>query len=349
MNVLVTGATGFVGQHVAQRLAPSHGVVVFAHDVGKARAMFGDRFAIREGDLKNAADVNAALEGIDIVYHIAARRDHWGLPYEDYYNSNVVGTRNVMEAARTHNTRKIVYCSTVGVYGFDFQYFPVDEAHPYGKNMSYYHKSKMLAEEVVRSYDLPVITVRPGWIYGPHDEWGGVTQMLIKLAKGQFAFLGGGNNSLHPVFIDDVVSGIVAAGQSERFGDSYLLLGPEHTTFRNYVYAMCDVLSVPHPRWTIPYHLGVAACYALEPLWLAKNRIAGTKLLGDKPPMTRDTLHGVTKHRFYDTSKATREIGHTPGVTIADGLRRTVEWLAGTGRLPEHVARRIHERKAITA
>jgi nucleoside-diphosphate-sugar epimerase len=312
--------------------------------------MFGDRFEIRAGDLKNAPDVNAAFEGIERVYHIAARRDHWGLPYEDYYNSNVVGTRNVMEAAKAHRTPRIVYCSTVGVYGFDFQYFPVDEAHPYGKNMSYYHKSKMLAEEVVKSYDdLPVITVRPGWIYGPQDEWGGVTQMLIKLSKGQFAFVGSGNNSLHPVFIDDIVSGIVAAGESDRYGESYLLLGPEHTTFRSYVYAMCDALGVEHPKWTIPYAVGLAASYALEPLWLVKNRVAGKKLLGDKPPMTRDTLYGVSSHRFYDTSKATREIGHTPAVSIADGLRRTVEWLAGTGRLPENVARGISERSTVTA
>jgi nucleoside-diphosphate-sugar epimerase len=172
---------------------------------------------------------------------------------------------------------------------------------------------------------------------------------LIKLAKGQFAFVGRGDNSLHPVYIDDVVSGIIAAGNADRYGESYLLLGPEHTTFRNYVYAMCDALDAPHPRLTIPYTLGLAATYVLEPLWLAKNRIAGKAFLGDKPPMTRDTLHGVASHRFYDTSKATREIGHTPAVSIAEGLGRTVRWLAGTGRLPEDVARRIRERAGTNA
>jgi nucleoside-diphosphate-sugar epimerase len=339
-----------VGQHVADRLAVSTDIALFAHDTQKAREMFGDRFEVRSGDLKDASSVNAALEGIDVVYHIAARRDHWGLPYADYYNSNVVGTRNVLEAARERGTSKVVYCSTVGVYGHDFQYLPVDEAHPFGKNMSYYHESKALAEDVVRSYpDLPVVTVRPGWIYGANDEWGGVTQMLIKLARGQFAFVGSGKNRLHPVHIDDVVAGIIAAGQSERYGEAYLLLGPESTTFRDYVYAMCDALGAPHPRWTIPYGIGLAACFALEPLWLAKNRIAGKTLLGDKPPMTRDTLHGVCANRYFGTSKATREIGHTPAVTIAEGLARTVDWLAGTGRLPESIAARIRARTAVTA
>jgi nucleoside-diphosphate-sugar epimerase len=173
--------------------------------------------------------------------------------------------------------------------------------------------------------------------------------MLIKLARGQFAFVGSGNNRLHPVHIDDVVAGIVAAGQSERYGESYLLLGPESTTFREYVYAMCDALGVAHPRWTIPYAVGLAASFALEPIWLAKNRIAGKKLLGDKPPMTRDTLRGVSANRYYDTSKATREIGHTPSVAIPDGLAQTVDWLAGTGRLPENVAERIRARTAVTA
>jgi len=350
VKVLVTGATGFVGQHVAARLATSADVAIFARHEDKARAMFGDRYEIRRGDLKDASSIDAALEGIDRVYHIAARRDHWGMPYDDYYQANVVGTRALLESARRRNTSKIVYCSSVGVYGHGYKYFPVDEAHPFGTHLSYYHKSKALAEEVVREYpDLPVVTVRPGWIYGPNDEWGGVTQMLIKLAKGQFAFVGSGKNRLHPVFIDDVVSGIVAAGESERFGEAYLLLGPEHTTFREYVYAMCDALGAPRPRWTIPYVTGRAACYALEPAWLLKNRVLGKNLLGDKPPMTRDTLDGVATHRYFDTSKATRDLGHTPSVIIAEGLRTTVEWLAGTGRLPENVVERIRERGAVTA
>ncbi|MEX0749303.1 MAG: NAD-dependent epimerase/dehydratase family protein [Dehalococcoidia bacterium] len=350
MKVLVTGATGFVGQHVARRLAASADVAIFARHRDKARAMFGDAVEVRHGDLKDAASLDRALEGIDRVYHIAARRDHWGMPYDDYYQANVVGTRSLLEAARRHGTSKIVYCSSVGVYGHGYQYFPVDEAHPFGQHLSFYHKSKALAEEVVRSYpDLPVVTVRPGWIYGPNDEWGGVTQMLIKLAKGQFAFVGSGENRLHPVFINDVVGGIVAAGESERYGEAYLLLGPEHTTFRNYVYAMCDALGAERPRWSVPYLAGRAACYALEPMWLVKNRVLGKKLLGDKPPMTRDTLDGVSTHRYFDTSKATREIAHTPAVSIADGLQTTVEWLAGTGRLPASVTERIKQRGVVTA
>jgi hypothetical protein len=112
---------------------------------------------------------------------------------------------------------------------------------------------------------------------------------------------------------------------------------------------MCDALGAPRPRWTIPYVAGRAACYALEPAWLLKNRLLGRNLLGDKPPMTRDTLDGVATHRYFDTSKATRDLGHTPSVTIAEGLRTTVEWLAGTGRLPENVVERIRERGAVTA
>lgn len=354
MKVLVTGATGFVGQHLARRLAARAAapadVAIFARHEDKARAMFGDRFDVRRGDLTDAASVAGALEGIDVVYHIAARRDHWGMPYDEYYEANVAGTRSLLEAARRRGTAKIVYCSSVGVYGHDYRYFPVDEAHPFGTHLSYYHKSKALAEEVVRSYpDLPVVTVRPGWIYGPNDDWGGVTQMLIKLAKGQFAFVGSGNNSLHPVHIDDVVDGIIAAGQSDRYGEAYLLLGPEHTTFREYVYAMCAALGVARPRWTMPYVLGRAACYALEPAWLVKNRVLGKHLLGDKPPMTRDTLDGVSTHRYFDTSKAARELGHKPSVSIAAGLRGTVEWLASTGRLPADVVERIRERGAVTA
>jgi nucleoside-diphosphate-sugar epimerase len=151
------------------------------------------------------------------------------------------------------------------------------------------------------------------------------------------------------VYIDDVVSGIIAAGASERFGEAYLLLGPENTSFREYVYVMCSALGVDRPRWTIPYPVGLASCYILEPAWLLKNRVFGKRLLSDKPPMTRDTLRGVSANRYYDTSKASREIAHTPVVQIADGLRSTVAWLAGTGRLPMTLVEQLKDRGMNTA
>lgn len=341
MKVLVTGATGFVGQHVARRLRRDADVAVLARSGAKARAAVGDGIEVREGDFRDARAVRAALEGIDVLYHVGARRDHWGLPYREYYTSNVEGTQNLLNAAKDAGVSKIVYCSSVGVYGFDFQYSPIDEAHPFGHNLSYYHKSKMLAEQVVDRSGMPVITVRPGWIYGPNDDSGGVTQMLVKLARGRFAFVGSGSNRVHPVHIDDVTEGIVAAGKSEAFGEKFLLLGPHTLTFREYVLAMCNALGVAPPKLSIPYPLAMLACYGLEPAWLVKNRLIGRGPLGDKPPMTRDTLHGIAEEQVFDTSKATRMLGHTPRVDVDEGLAQTVRWLASTGRLPEPVAARF--------
>lgn len=339
MKVMITGATGFVGQHVARRLIGSADVTVLARDPEKAHEMFGEQVEIVPGTFTDDKAIRQAMQGADVLYHIGARRDHWGLPRREYIESNVIGTRMLLSAARDLMVPKIVYCSTVGVYSYDFEYKPVDEAHPYGKHFSYYHESKMLAEEVVFASGLPVITVRPGWIYGPDDEWGGVTQMLLKLDKGRFAFVGSGNNRLHPVYIDDVVDGILAAGRSEQYGEAFLLLGPEALTFREYVNAMCRALDVAPPRLQLPYAAGVLASYVLEPAWLLKNRLIGRQALGDKPPMTRDTLHGVSADRVYDTSKATRLLGHTPRIGVEEGLRRTVEWLEDSGRLPRRVRR----------
>lgn len=293
------------------------------------------------GDFRDPDAMRRAVAGVDVLYHVGARRDHWGLPYREYYTSNVVGTQNLLDAARAAGVPKIVYCSSVGVYGYGFRYKPVDEAHPFGHHLSYYHRSKVLAEEVVDRSGLPVITVRPGWIYGADDENGGVTQMLIKLAKGRFAFVGSGRNRVHPVHIDDVTDGILAAGRSDAFGEKFLLLGPRTLTFREYVLAMCRALSVGPPKLTIPYAFGLLACYGLEPAWLVKNRLLGRGVLGDKPPMTRDTLHGIAEDQVFDTSKAARILGHTPCVDVDEGLAMTVRWLAEAGRLPAPVAARF--------
>jgi len=293
------------------------------------------------GDFRDPDAMRRAVAGVDVLYHIGARRDHWGLPYREYYTSNVVGTQNLLDAAREAGVPKIVYCSSVGVYGFDFRYKPVDETHPVGRHLSYYHRSKVLAEEVIDRSGLPVIIVRPGWIYGAHDDRGGVTQMLIKLANGRFAFVGAGRNRVHPVHIDDVTDGILAAGRSDAFGEKFLLLGPRTLAFREYVLAMCRALSVNPPKLTVPYAFGLLACYGLEPAWLVKNRLLGRGFLGDKPPMTRDTLHGIAEDQVFDTSKAARVLGHTPRVDVDEGLAMTVRWLAEAGRLPGPIAARF--------
>jgi nucleoside-diphosphate-sugar epimerase len=338
MRVLVTGATGFVGQHLVRRLRDVD-TAILARNPAKARQMFGDSVEVIEGDFRDFPSLQRAFTGVDLLYHIGAARDHWGRPLKWYYESNVLGTQNVLRAAEEAGVSKIVYCSTVGVYSFDFQYRPIDEDHPYGKKFSFYHGTKRQADEMVLSSSLPVITVRPGWIYGPNDDAGGVTQMLLKLSNRKFAFVGAGTNRIHPVYVDDVVAGILAAGRSECYGQAFLLLGPEALTFESYVRAMCETLSVDPPRLHIPYALALASCYGLEPLWLMKNRFVGKQLLGDKPPMTRDTLHGVTADRVYDTSKATRLLGHTPNVDVRDGLTRTVDWLVSSGRLKKPLER----------
>ncbi len=344
MRVLVTGATGFLGRHLARRLqAEGAEVTVLARDLGKATRVLGDGFDLVSGDLRDATSVGRAVEGVEIVYHIAARRDHWGRPYGEYFDSNVTGTENVLDAARRAKVQKILYCSSVGVHGYDFDYRPVDEAHRYGSRLNYYHKTKMLAEQIVLQSDLPAITVRPGWIYGPNDDGGGVTQMLLKLARGRFALVGSGQNRLQPVFVSDVVEGTIAAARSDRFGEVFTLTGAQATTLREFVAAMARTLRVSAPGWRIPHPLAAFSCYLLEPGWALKNRLLGRELLGDKPLMTRDSLAVVSEDQVFDIGKAQRVLGHTPRVGIEEGLRHTVDWLATTGRLPQGIADRLRE------
>jgi nucleoside-diphosphate-sugar epimerase len=334
MRILVTGATGFVGRHLIRRLA-GHDVCVLARNPDRAHSILGPDVSVLTGDLRDQESVERACVNAELIYHLGAARDHWGRPYRWYHETNVTGTQNLLSAAARAGTGKIVYCSTVGVYGFDLQYLPVDEQHPYGERLSYYARSKRQAEEIARASGLPVVTVQPGWIYGPEDETGGVTRMLQRLKAGRFAFIGPGRNRIHLVYIDDVVDGLLAAGRSEHHGESFLLLGPQVESFQDTVNAMGEALQAPAPGKHVPYWAGRVSAYGMEGLWLLKNRLLGPDRFGDRPVLTRDTLDGVTTDYFYDTSKAAKLLGHQPKVDLRKGLARTIEWMTASGRLPE--------------
>ena len=232
MKVLVTGATGFTGGHLAQTLA-ARGDDVRALVRPKSRARFDASKLPRkgviaaEGDLLDAAAVHRAAEGVDVVYHIAATYREAGQRDSAYRAVNVDGTRHVLEAAKAGGARRVVHCSTGGVHGH-IAHPPANEDAPFNPG-DVYQETKLEAEQAAREFGnrtgFDVVVARPIGIYGPGDTR--FLRMFRGLARRRFPMIGSGQVFYHLTFIDDLVEGFRLCGTvAAAKGRTYLLAGP---------------------------------------------------------------------------------------------------------------------------
>ena len=209
MKVLVTGATGFTGAHLARTLAragDSVAALVRPRSVERAASLKSEGIEIRVGDLSDAASVERAVAGCELVYHIAATYREPGQSNSAYRRVNVEGTRHVLEAARAAGVRRVVHCSTGGVHGH-VESPPADENAPFSPG-DIYQRTKLdaerLAAEFGRSSGLDVVVARPIGIYGPGDTR--FLKMFRGIARGRFPMLGRGEVFYHLTYIDDLVA-----------------------------------------------------------------------------------------------------------------------------------------------
>lgn len=330
MKVLVTGATGFTGGHLAQYLA-SRGDEVRALVRPLSRGKF-DRSALPsqgvtavEGDLVDAAAVRRAAAGVDVVYHIAATYREAGQPDSAYRAINVQGTTHVLDAAAAGGARRVVHCSTGGVHGH-IANPPANEDAPFNPG-DVYQKTKLDAERTARAFGertgFDVVIARPIGIYGPGDTR--FLRMFRGLARGRFPMIGSGQPFYHLTYIDDLVEGFRLCGTAPAAaGRTYLLAGPRYTTLAELVAMVARELRVEPPKrhWPVwPFWTAGLLCEMVcVPLRL-------------EPPIFRRRVDFYTKSRAFDTTRARTELGFAPKVDLEDGIRRTADWYRREGLL----------------
>ena len=330
MKVLITGATGFTGGHLAQHLA-SRGDEVRALVRPRSRARFDQSplpakgVAAVEGDLTDSASMRRAAEGVDVVYHIAATYREAGQPDSAYRAINVEGTKNVLDAARAGGARRVVHCSTGGVHGH-IANPPANEDAPFNPG-DVYQDTKLEAEQLAREYGrangLDVVVARPIGIYGPGDTR--FLRMFRGLARGRFPMIGSGRAFYHLTFIDDLVEGFRLCGTVQAaMGRTYILAGPRYTTLEELVRMVASELKVKPPRVHLP----------VWPFWTAGLLCELICVpLRIEPPIYRRRVDFYTKSRAFDTRRAQTELGFAPKVDLDEGIRRTAEWYRSEGLL----------------
>ena len=330
MKVLVTGATGFTGGHLAQYLA-SRGDSVRALVRPGSRARFDQSVLPSkgvkafEGDLTDAPSVRRAAEGVDVVYHIAATYREAGQPDSAYRMINVQGTSHVVEAARAGGAKRMVHCSTGGVHGH-IAHPPANEEAPFNPG-DVYQETKLEAERAARQFGdrtgFDVVVARPIGIYGPGDTR--FLRMFRGLARGKFPLVGSGKPYYHLTFIDDLVEGFRLCGTVPAAkGRTYILAGPRYTTLEQLVGMVAKELNVKPPKTHWP----------VWPFWTAGLLCEMVCVpLRIEPPIFRRRVDFYTKSRAFDTTRARRELGFVPKVDLEEGIRRTADWYRREGLL----------------
>ncbi len=330
MNVLVTGATGFTGGHLATTLARrGHRVraLVRPRSLERFKASAAGQEGVEPiaGDLTDAASVSRAVEGAAVVYHIAATYRAASQPGSAYRAVNVEGTRFVLEAARRAGARRVVHCSTGGVHGHVARP-PANEDAPFNPGDVYQAtklEAEQLAQEYGRTHGVDVVVARPIGIYGPGDRR--FLRMFRGLARGRFPMLGSGELLYHLTYIDDLVEGFRLCGEvPSAAGRTYLFAGPRYTTLNELVALVAQELQVAPPRvhWPVwPFSLAGFLCETVcVPLRI-------------EPPIYRRRVDFYTKSRAFDITRARRELGFSPAVDLPEGIRRTADWYRTEGLL----------------
>ena len=330
MKVLVTGATGFTGGHLAQYLA-GRGDEVLALVRPKSRARFDaselPKHGVRacEGDLTDSVSLRRAMEGVEVAYHIAATYREAGQPDSAYRAINVDGTRNLLAVAKAFNVRRVVHCSTGGVHGH-IANPPATENAPFNPG-DVYQETKLAAEQLARSYGvstgLDVVVARPIGIYGPGDTR--FLRMFKGLARGRFPMIGSGQAFYHLTYVEDLIEGFRLCGTVPAAkGRTYILAGPRYTTLEELVQLVAKELKAEPPRMHWP----------VWPFWTAGLLCETVCVpLRIEPPIYRRRVDFYTKSRAFDTTRAKTELGYSPRIDLEDGIKRTADWYRAEGLL----------------
>jgi dihydroflavonol-4-reductase len=330
VKVFVTGGTGFIGGEVVRQLrARGDEVLCLLRSPGKAGKLRELGCELVSGDLGDPEALRAGMEGCDGLIHAAAMYEV-GIPAKQrpaMYEANVRGTERVLEAAQAAKVGKVVYVSTVGIFG-NTQGKVVDESyeHPGKEFTSYYEETKLEGHRIAKRMaedGLPAVIVQPGGVYGPGDT-SQIADLLSEFFAGRLFLLPFPDLGICLSHVEDIAAGILLALDKGKLGETYVISGPA-TTMREAIETVADLSGRKAPRRAMP----TAVLKALTPIGPLVGKLAG------QPPNLRELISsadGVTFWASYE--KAGRELGYAPrGMT--EGMRQTLEQ---DDRFPDPVA-----------
>ena len=323
MNVLVTGANGFIGSNLCEALTQSGlSVTGLVRNSSNLRFLVNKaHIKIEKGDITVRESLTTVMQNKSMVFHVAGLASDWG-PWDIFREVNVEGVRNVMDCALQAGVRRVVHISSVSVYGFPGG-TDIDEQSPLvARPNDMYITSKTEGEKLALNYnssEMAVTAIRPAGVYGPNDRTT-TLQLVPAILRRKFGYVNSGKHIMAPVYIDNLVQMIKLVAKSDRTpGQVYNAADDGRTTWKEYVEWLCEDLGCKKPRLSIPNWIA-------WPLALILERTAKLFNKKESPMINTYRIRAVMQDNHYSIQKAKRELGYRPKVSTREGIKRTIRW-----------------------
>jgi nucleoside-diphosphate-sugar epimerase len=329
MHVLITGGTGFIGSRLAQRcLAQGYPVTVLGQEntpaeVENSRTLQAQGAKVALVSVTDRERLFAAMQSVDLVFHLAAAQHEANVPDQHFWDVNVTGTRNLLEASVEAGVKRFVHGSTIGVYGAALD-GTLNELSPIQPD-NIYGRTKLEGEKTVLAFQdrLPVVIIRVSETYGPGDRR--LLKLFKAIHKRIFFMIGNGKNVHHLIYVEDLLNGFMrAATVEEATGHIFVLAGKEVLTTNDMIATIAGQLGVRPARFRAPLGLFLGAATVME---------VCCRPLGMQPPLHRRRMDFFKKSFLFSPEKATQLLGFAPQWSFKEGVAQTAAWYTEQGYL----------------
>jgi len=313
MTILITGGTGFIGSHLVRALlAKGKKVLVFARKTSSIKKLEKLNVKIFYGSLDDINSLVEATKDIKTVYHLAAMLGSPEIAYKQLYNVNVKGTQNLIEACTKNKVKRFILISSVAAMGPAKHM--ADEKTKCNPKTDY-DKTKYFSELAVKKSDLDWTIIRPTMVYGP-GEIRNKAKMFRLIQKGFFAIIGNGKNLMSLVYIDNLVNGIILAGENRKsVKQTYIISDKNPYTMNKFIKTIAQQEKV-----RTPFHIPVLLAY------LGAFCFRILSFFGVPQLLSVDRIKNMTMNHSFSISKVIKELNYNPKISLDDGVKRTVGW-----------------------
>jgi nucleoside-diphosphate-sugar epimerase len=318
MKILVTGGTGFLGQHLTRTLlVAGHTVSMMGRDFSQVAPSLQKEVLPVVCDLRDRDAIRQACRDMDAVYHVGALSAAWG-KRADFFATNVEGTRAVVEGCREHGVKRLIYVSSPSVVFTGADQQNVTEALPYPRRfVSIYSLTKKLGEDLVNAAApaLETVIVRPKAIFGPGDRTL-LPQLIAAARRRRLPQIGAGRNLVDLTYVENVAAALLLALHADAAsGKTYNITNDEHIPLWNVIKQVLEELQLSTQLCQMPLSVALAAAAMME---------ARAALTGAEPLLTRYSAAILARTQTYDIAAARRDLGYAPAISVATGIERTL-------------------------